>query len=89
MNPDTKSKRKKVANNSRLMASPEQESVKPSKTPYNGTTLSQTTPTPNEGHRKIAVPEHGHAKSRDHIEGQKAEDWRAVEAEIKKLLANS
>jgi hypothetical protein len=88
MNPDTKSKRKNVASNSRLKASPKQESAKSAKTPSNDATRSQSTATPDDRHHMIAVAAYCRAESRGFIGGDEVEDWLAAESEIEKFLAN-
>jgi hypothetical protein len=88
VNHDTKSESNKAASNSQPKVSPEQESMKPAKTPNNGGTRSQTTVTPDERYHMIAVAAYCGAESRAFIGGDEVEDWLAAESEIEKLLAN-
>jgi len=89
MNPGTTISSKKAANKSRLTASPKRKVVKPAQTPHGSPTGSQTTVTPDELHRMIAVAAYCRAECRGFVGGNEVEDWLAAEAEIKKLLGKA
>ncbi len=89
MNSSTTRSSENAASKSQLTASAKPEAEKPVKTPNSSPAGSETTVTPDELHRMIAVAAYCRAECRGFIGGDEVEDWLAAEAEIKKLLGNT